>query len=270
MVEQLVGRRALLSLGLGSVACGLIPEPKGFVKMKAKGPGDKEAKVIYERHFEGWSEMFDTMNEAAGVSAATTGKMVEVLTAVPPPGHVTLGDLSPALLAQAGGQADFIAKASKDEPDKFRYVRLGVPGFDKFFQSAAELYAFVYQARELLVSLHGKISATVEASAEATAKLSEKVDGTLATASADAKVELEGFRDVAIQIAGLASGFYTRVTELVTASQMLIADATNLLAAPKLVAHVDLVVQGVKDSVGMVTASGKLLGEATGELVGFG
>src|SRR5262245_34563895 len=64
MVEQLVGRRALLALGLGLVGCGLIPEPKGFVKMKAKGPGDEKAKVIYERHFEGWSEMFDTMNEA--------------------------------------------------------------------------------------------------------------------------------------------------------------------------------------------------------------
>jgi len=268
MEKRLVGRRSFVTLGLGSVACAAFA-PRGRIKMKYKGPGDKKAKVIYDKKFRGWGEMFDAMNGAAEVAGETAGKMVATLTEVPPPGHVKLGDLSPGLSAHADSKADFVASASKEEPEKFRYVQIGVPGFDKFFKASAELYAYVFQTRETLVTLHEHVGSGFEVGSEGTASLSAKVDSALESASDSAKAELEVFKGVAVELSGAASGFVERVADLVTAGEMLVADAAKLITAPKLIAHLKLVAQGVTDSVGMVAASGKLLGETTADLSGF-
>jgi hypothetical protein len=247
--------------GLGTTVMGCVPS--GMIQLTQNGPGGK--KTLYEKKFDGWAEMFQAMDGAARASGKVAGAMVEKLTSVPPPGHVTIVDLSPGLAQFSGKSTDALATATKDDPEKFRYVQIGVRPYDDFFKASAELYGFVFQVRQTLVGLDARASAV----AQGEGKLSSRVDAAFTTASADAKAELQEWKEMSAQLAGLASDFGKKIGALTTAAQELVAAAPATIVQPKLVAHVDLVVEGVKSSASMVTTAGKLLVETGGELSGF-
>ncbi len=76
------------------------------------------------------------------------------LTEVPPPGKVALKDLSPGLAKyEDDANVNFVGHAidaKTNEPIPFEYVKIGVPDYDAFFQSAQEIYALLYECTEAI------------------------------------------------------------------------------------------------------------------------
>ena len=77
--------------------------------------------------------------------------LAQKLTAAPPPGKVTLGQLAASLKPYEGDvRYDYLKVARMNPKAKYRfeYVRIGMPEYDNFFRAAAEMYATAYQMTE--------------------------------------------------------------------------------------------------------------------------
>lgn len=267
-------RRSLLLLaasGLGASACSmtqsLVTMPKGTIDVHTRKADGTE--THYHKDVENFDDVKEVASDAAHAAGEVTDLLIEKLTEVPPPGNVTLASLSPQFAQMDGTKTDYISLAKAKEPSKFQYVQIGVAGYDAFFKACAEFYAFVYQSTEFLLDLQATLSGMAKGALTGEMKLAERLDATILVATADLKAELEWERSAAIQIATLVPGFIERGMNVVSAAKQLVDDSQNALNAPQLVAHVNLIVEGVQASTGMAIESGKLIGQTSAEFAGF-
>lgn len=271
-------RRSLLLLmasGAGASACGMTTSfvapkqlmPKVTVDVHTKKADGTE--THYHKDVEDFDDVKELASDAAHAASEVTRDMIITLTEVPPPGNVTLASLSPSFSQFEGSERDYVALAKTKEPEKFQYVQIGVAGYDAFFRACAEFYAYVYQSTELLLGLQGKLNATLSGAASGKMNLSERLDAAILTANVDLKAQLEWERVVAVQVATLVPSFIEKGKNVVVSAKQLIDDSQNALNAPQLIAHISLIVKGVKASASMAVESGKLIGKTSAEFSGF-
>jgi hypothetical protein len=259
----------LLAVGSATSACSVVQSlaPKATVDVHTKNADGKE--THYHKDISNYEDLKDLANDAADAASSVTKTLIEKLTEVPPPGDVTLATLSPALAEYEGTESDYLARSKAEDPTKFQYVQIGVRGYDAFFQACAEFYAFVYQSTELLLALEKMVSAALKGESQKKLKLAQMVDVSFVGANGSVKAELVAKKGVAVQIASLVPTFIEKGQNVVVAAKQLIDDSQNALTAPMLIAHVDLIVTGIKAGASMAQESGKLLGETSAELLGF-
>ena len=243
----------------------------GFVKASYNG----ETLVDKQVKFDSLEEMPGAMRELGGAVAQTTELLVEKLVEAPPPGEVRLADIDPSLAQfENDPSVNFLnAGRSLEQPMSFKYVRIGVPSYDQFFQQSAELYALMYQTKQTIFNLRTLAAARAGQTQLSTGPLKSAVDAALSTGLApqmmvtDAK--LRNLAGTAMTIARAARSTVTTVQELITSGQQLITAAPSSIMNPKTVLHLDLIVQGLGQSIQMIGESGRMLFEMIPELAGF-
>ena len=263
-------RRALVhALGLlgGSVlvgcrSMGLTPWK---VTTESTDESGKRVKKTYE--VDDWDDFTKTLSavgddfsdHASRVKAAM-GRIASELTDLPPPGKITLRDVH-SDLARAEGeeQLDFIAGGAKRGGDAydFRYVRLGIPAFDDFFRGAARTYAVAYQRREC----------DTRRRALSEKLLGRKLDSTLDDEARRAVSRGEGpGAEYLARLQAMSTPLSTSAAEtggaaadLATSGIKLARDAPRAIRSPKMLLHLDKVVLGVNESVGLIQDSAELL-----------
>jgi len=269
---RLVPKFTVVLLILGSSACDMIP-----VKVNTSSTIRKPDGTV-EHHETHWSGTIDQLpaqiSKAGDELSLATDRLIKELTEVPPPGKVTLSDLG---LQQYAGNSncDFLRVAKDDDgrPISFQYVQLGVPSYDKFFKDAQTLYAILYQADQVVHRMAQLSSTILGHNVDVNAQLNVSVSQALgATGSLDSQVlvgELKQMKELAASLAPLASQFVSRVAQLVSDGEQLIAGARASLTNPKVVLHLDSVVEGLGASVKVIKTSAGLLGNLGGELTSF-
>jgi len=262
---------ALLILALAP-GCSLFKvQGSGYVKATY---GD-ETLVDKKVEFDSLEELPGAMKELGGAMAQTTELLVEKLVEAPPPGEVKLADIDPSL-AQLENDPTvnfLLAAKSLEPPIEFKYVQIGVPSYDEFFRKSAELYAVMYQTKQTIHNLRILAATRAGQTQLPTGPVKNAVDAALTAAmtpeglQVDAK--LRGLANVAMTVARSARSTVTAVQELIAAGQQLIAAAPSSITNPKTVLHLDLIVQGLGQSLQMVGESGKILFEIVPDLAGF-
>jgi hypothetical protein len=202
-----------------------------------------------------------------------TAKMAKELTDVPPPGKVALGDLA-APLANYQGQhgADFLIDAKDDsgKPIPFSYVRLGVPSYDDFFKTAQEIYALLYQTTQVVGQMRQVAGKILDTKVDANTELKAAVDKALAgSTDSGLTTPLQSFADMATTLATLLPQIASKLAKLVQTGEGLVAGAASSITNPKVVAHLDLVKEGLVDSVRVVKESGSLMATFAKDLAGY-
>jgi hypothetical protein len=262
---------ALLVLAL-SPGCSLFKvQGTGFVKASYNG----ETLVDKQVQFDSLEEMPGAMRELGGAMAQTTDLLIEKLVEAPPPGEVRLADIDPTLAPyESDPSVNFLLAArSLAQPVSFKYVRIGVPSYDQFFQCAAELYALMYQTKQTIYNLRTLAARRVGQTQLPTGPVKGAVDAALSTVlspeAMQVDAQLRGLAGVAMTIARAARSTVTTVQELVASGQQLITAAPSSIMNPKTVLHLDLIVKGLGQSLQMVGESGRMLFEMIPELAGF-
>ena len=217
------------------------------------------------------------LGRAADVMGEATAEMIAVLVDVPPPGEVKLSDLAPELAElEQNPRLNLLKGAKKDDgtPHDFRYVRLGVPSYDGFFKTAAELHATlvltqktVARMRELSLSVIQKGDQTD--AVELVKLVSTATQVAKATGRSAEATELEELAQSAKLLAALTKNLAMKTQQLVVTGQQLVAGAPASITNLKVVIHLDLVVKGLEASVDMIGQSAGTLGELAGELTAF-
>lgn len=226
-----------------------------------------------------WEGTLDQLPAQLGKAGAelsdATAKMAKALTDVPPPGKVSLEELSPELAAYKGKRGkDFLlsAKDDKGAPLEFQYVRLGVPAYDDFFKTAQEIYALVYQATQVASQMRQLSGKILDAKVDAKANLSASVDKALGMkGQADASLvgDLEAMRDIGRALATILPRIGSKIGDLVAQGEALVTQAPTSLTNPKVVANLGLVKKGLLSSVAVVKESGGLVVSLGKDLSGF-
>lgn len=206
---------------------------------------------VKQREAKNWSEFEEAMGEVgtdfsdvAKEVGKTTHELAKALVEAPPPGKVKLGDLSADLQKYEGNDRfDFVHAASQkaDAPYDFSYVQIGVASYDDFFRTAAEVYALAFQMTETARRIRFAREANVEEDADGYAK------------DLDTLWKLVGAQ---------ASQVVSKTTELVSKGQALIASAPSSILNPKTVMHLDLIVEGLEQSIGLIKDSATMVGKA--------
>jgi hypothetical protein len=259
----------ILSLAPG---CSLFKvQGTGFVKTTVNG----QTVVDKQVQFDSLEEMPGAMRELGGAMAQTTDLLIEKLVEAPPPGEVKLSDLDPTLAPYENDPSVnfLLASRSLEQPPSFRYVRIGVPSYDQFFQKSAELYALMYQTKQTIFNLKTLAAKRVGQTQLPTGPVKTAVDAALTSQLSPQAVQvdaqLRGLAGVAMTVARTARNTIATAQELIASGQQLIAAAPSSIMNPKTVIHLDLIVQGLGQSLQMVGESGKLLFEMIPELAGF-
>ena len=232
--------------------------------------------TVHRREVDKLEDMPGAISEAADEMAAVTAKLIKKLTDVPPPGKVKLGDLGPGFKDFEGSKDfDFLIQAKEgDKPIEFQYVQIGVPDYDKFFKTTAEIYALTYQTRQALNRMRLLASAALDEDIDAKASVSVAVDRALGKVDAEAKGDivpkLKAFKDIGQMLASVVPAIVDRVSTLVSLGQKLIVGAAASITNPKVVLHLGLIKEGLGDSVKVIQEAGKNLGGIVSDLSGFG
>jgi hypothetical protein len=226
-----------------------------------------------------WEGTLDQLPEQLGKAGKelgeVTSKLAKELTDVPPPGTVHLKDLNPELGKFEGKKgADFLvsAKGHDGKPMKFDYVRLGVPQYDDFFKTAQELHALVYETTQVTSQIRKLSAKALDKKYDAKANLRAAVDKTL---ELEGKVDGEIISDmkelaqIGQVLAVLIPEIANKIGKLVQTGEALVASAAASITNPKVVAHLDLVKQGIVTSVTVVKESGELIVDFGKDLSGF-
>lgn len=259
-----------LTLALSTTACDLI-KVKGMVRTTTVIDGKETTK---EREFNSLEEMPAALKAGAGDMAETTETLAKKLTEAPPPGQVKLADLSPALAEfEQHPQFNFLAKAKNADgtPLEFKYVRIGVPTYDQFFQKSAELFALMYQLRQVTHRLR-EVSSTLldKKDIDKDTSLGDLVKAAMAADGSGKEgmvKELKELKEITSMLAPAALAMVKKTQELVSSGQQLITGAPASITNPKTALHLDLIVKGLKQSVGVVAESGSLLKQVSEEIV---
>jgi hypothetical protein len=256
-----------------TVGCSAIPVEMHTSTTIQHSDGRVEHK---ETHWHGTLDQLPAqMGKAGKEMGAVTAQMVKELTDVPPPGEVQLEDLDPSLAKYKGKKGqDFLAHAKDDDGKKieFKYVRLGVPQYDDFFKTAAEIYALVYQTTQIVGHMRQASGAILSTNVDASADLKATVDKALGKGDADAEVtsRLQLYVEQGQTLAVLVPQIAQKIAKLIQTGEALVASAATSLTNPKVIAHLDLVKTGLVDSVKVVKESGGLMVGFTKDLTGFG
>ena len=259
-----------LGLALAVSGCDMI-KMHGVVKTTTVIDGKETTK---ERKFESLEEMPAALKAGAGDMADTTEELAKKLTEAPPPGQVKLSDLSKSLEPyESNPELNFLAKAKNADgtPIEFKYVRIGVPSYDQFFQKSAELFALMYQLKQTTHRLREISAAVLDKKDEASGTLGDLVKEALAAEPPAGKEglvkELKELKEITAMLAPACLEMVKKTQELVSAGQQLIAGAASSITNPKTALHLDLIVKGLKQSVGLVTESAGLLKDVSAEIV---
>jgi len=259
-----------LLLALAASGCGMIPI-KGKIKTVTTVNGKTTTREV---KFDKLEDLPGALSSAAGDLQATTGELVKQLTEAPPPGEVQLGQLAPALKPYEGdAQLDFLKAGRAQKVSDFKYVRIGVPSYDGFFRSSAEFYALAYQTRQSVARLRQISGALLEKEPGEDVSLAKLVSEALAVKATPKNRKLHGqlaaVKKMTVVLARSAPLLVKKSQALVASGQQLIAGAAASITNPKTALHLDLIKEGLEQSVAVITESAGLLGELTGELSGF-
>lgn len=168
-----------LALAAASAALGCSAIP---IKLNTRTTV-RHADGTVEHHETHWQGTLDQLPAQLGKFGdelgSVTAKLATELTAVPPPGKITLGDLHPSLAKYQGKtDMDFVAQAKDGDgaPIPFTYVRLGVPSYDDFFKTAQQSYALVYQTDQTVHRMREVVSKRLGAGVDTSSLLRASVD----------------------------------------------------------------------------------------------
>jgi hypothetical protein len=239
--------------------------------------------TVHEHDFKNWNEFKEAMGETATDFSdfakevgAVTAELVKKLVDVPPPGHVRLGDLDPALKPFEGDVRYDYLKVATMQPNPaydLSYVQIGMNDYDAFFKASAQMYATAYQLMET-----GRHIVLAKAAAANQPPDSGVNDGTKHVPKGDVESALSDLKsssnsDVAKSaerlatlygsVVTLGAGLASKTAETVQTGLALVAGAPKQILNPKLVLHLGLIVKGLSESVGLVKDTGGLLGRLT-------
>ena len=258
-----------LALTVAASGCDMI-KMHGVVKTTTVIDGKETTK---ERKFESLEEMPAALRAGAGDMAETTEEIAKKLTEAPPPGQVKLSDLSKSLEPyEKSPEFNFLAKAKNPDgtPIEFKYVRIGVPSYDQFFQKSAELFALMYQLKQTTHRLREIAGAVLDKKDDASGALGDLVKEALAAEPGAGKEglvkELKELKEITAMLAPACVEMVKKTQELVSAGQQLIAGAASSITNPKTALHLDLIVKGLKQSVSVVAESGNLLKDVSQDI----
>lgn len=267
-VLQLAG---LSALATGCEALGI----KATVVSTKTVNGQTTTKV---REAKNWDEFEQAMGEVATDFSdfakevgATTAELASKLTDVPPQGEVQIGQLSPTLKPFEGDVRYDYIKVARMNPNaeyNFKYVQIGMPEYDNFFRSSAEMYATAYQLMETGRHVHlaaasakGEDAPSDVESGQKKIKKSE-VESALQEIGGggdEATEAVEKLRTLWMSTAELGAQLASKTAETVQAGAALVSSAPTQILNPKLVLHLDLIVKGLEQSLSMAKDTGRLL-----------
>ncbi len=231
------------------------------------------------REAKNWEEFEHAMGEVATDFSdfakqvgATTAELAKKLIDVPPQGQVQLGQLASSLKPYEGDVRYDYLKVARMNPDAeydFKYVQIGMPQYDNFFRASAEMYATAYQLME--TGRHVYLASYKVKGEEAPADV-ERGDKQIKKADVDGLIEqlasgasegmsdgVEKLKTLWVASAELGIKLAAKSAETVQTGVALVASAPSQILNPKLVLHIDLIVQGLEQSLSMVKDTGKLL-----------
>jgi hypothetical protein len=262
----LARRDALALASVFALGCGFVKVTKpGKIRVTRTVDGKRVTTV---HKFSTWDEFVDAVDASASELAETYAELFKKLVAVPPPGSVKLGDLGSDFSSYEGNdELDFVAGATAKDPSKFKYVQIGVATYDDFFRSCAEMYAFSYQTDESIRSLRKCASEELGPVADGTTTkhlISDDFAKNLDKATSETFDKLVKLGSTLARAIG---EFIERAAALVAAAAKLVAGAAANITNPKVLLHLDLVVQGIRQAGEMVGKTAELLGKISAELV---
>jgi hypothetical protein len=266
-----IGAAAVLCSAL-CAGCSLF-EVKGQTHMKVTKNGETVAEKTVE--FDSLEELPGALTETAGAFADTTSQLIVELTEAPSPGAVRLGQLDPGLARFEGKEGfDFLAQASQEAGvQKFVYVQIGVPSYDVFFKDCAEFYALTFQTTQAvgrMRKLAGQLlEADVSRAVDLRATVSHALEQPAAPQDMQARMSLQLMGDMASVLSSGVQALVAKTQQLIASGEQLIMGAPASITNPSTVLHLDLIVQGLRDSLAMIVESGKLVPELVGQLTGF-
>ena len=272
----MVNRRAIIGLGALSAltaACEAIGLKATVVSTKTVN-GQTTTRV---REAKNWDEFEDAMgevatdfSEVAKQVGQTTSELVKKLVEVPPPGQVTLAQLSASLRPYDGDVRYDYLKVARMNPNAeydFKYVQIGMAEYDNFFRAAAEMYGTAYQLMETGRHVHlaahnarGEEAPSDVESGERKIKKPE-IERALSDLKASPSDGTKKLESLWLSTAELGATLAGKAVETASAGAALIASAPSQILNPKLVLHLDLIVKGLDQSLGMVKDTGTLLGD---------
>ena len=226
--------------------------------------------------FDKLEDMPAAFSQATDHLSATTDQLIGEISKIasaPPPGEVVLSDLSPRLKRFEKGQVDFLHLAATDDkdPQTFKYVQIGVPTYDGFFKVTTELYAITFQGKQAIVRGKQLAFALLERDYDAKTAIAAILQEALNYEPPPGKETLRGQliegKDVLLVLADLGPAFVGKIQELIGAGQQLITAAPTSIMDPRTLLHVDLIIQGLEQSIVATTESGTILVELVEELV---
>jgi hypothetical protein len=240
----------------------------------------KNGETVSEKtvEFHSLEELPGALKETVGAFSETTAQLIKELTEAPPPGSVKLSALNPSMAKFEGRpDFDFLMQANQEAGmDRFQYVQIGVPSYDMFFKDCAELYALVFQTTQAVARMKALAGQLLQADLSAAADLRGAVDQAINAPTApatsenmQARTSLQFAGEMASMLSGSFQALAIKVQQLIVSGQQLITAAPTSITNPKTALHLDLIIQGLKESVAMVTESGKLVPDLAGALTGF-
>jgi hypothetical protein len=274
----MTSRRALVQLaGLATLAtaCEALGIKATVISTKTVN-GQTTTKV---REAKNWDEFEKAMGEVATDFSdfakevgATTAELASKLTDVPPQGEVQIGQLSPSLEPYEGDVRYDYLKVARMNPDAeyhFKYVQIGMPEYDNFFRSSAEMYATAYQLIETGRHVHlaaasakGEDAPSDVETGQRKIKKSEVETALSDLGASDETAEsIERLKTLWASTAELGSQLVGKAAETAQSGAALVSSAPTQILNPKLVLHLDLIVKGLEQSLSMVKDTGRMLGD---------
>jgi hypothetical protein len=192
------------------------------------------------------------------------------LRKVPPPGKVKLKDLSPDLAKfENNSKVNFLLNAvdaKTKDPIPFEYVKIGVPDYDEFFQSAQEFYALLYECTEVVAQMRQLAAKILDSSAvDVRTELWMQVDNVRKKLLGGAQVdgELVSRFNLLVDLGGVLVKLTPVVGEkalkLAQRGEALILNAKTDIMNPKVLVHLDLIKDGIVASAKAMKDSGMVL-----------
>lgn len=247
--------RALLAT-TATTACGPV---RGKVTRTVDGKRVTE-EVVYENYREffksvgrmyvdPWIQIGKALAAAMKELRRVIREMIKEILRVPEPGVVALADLDPAFASLSGTRYDYVGD------DRFTYVRLDVPAFDGFFKASMELFAYTTQLVRSSEALRHEVGLRQGHKEASQLRVRELVTIGARTDS------LDGLTGAVEASLGPSTGYRDQVASLRTSGTALVASAKQTLIDPRVIAHVDLVIKGVKQSLEVLAETAKLFVE---------
>lgn len=259
-----------LTAGFLSLGCEHIPVQMHTSRTVQHSDGTVDHK---ETHWQGSLVELPGHMEELGHDLTMITSELEVqlkkLMEVPPPGKVALKDLSPGLASYEGiSNVNFVAHAidaKTKEPIPFEYVRIGVPDYDGFFQSAQEIYALLYECTEAISQMRQLAAKILDRGVDVKTELWAQIDKVRAKIQGGAEVDSELVArfnllvDLGAVMVQLVPAVGMKAIKLAQQGQALVMNAQASITNPKVLLHLDLIKKGVIVSARAMKDSGETL-----------